>query len=172
MRFRDRSKHALVVVLIACLLRALLPIEGDLTLGPGRSPAERSSLEDLAYPCAGHACGCRTREHCLTACCCFSMRTANEATRPIARDLGQARVAELAPRSDSSERSERTAFVQALKCAGGAPHSVAASAPILSIEPCAVAWHTLDDSTRARARVDIEVPSGLRPNPGTPPPRA
>lgn len=35
------------------------------------SPAPRGAA--TAYPCAAHACGCRSAQQCWSACCCFSV---------------------------------------------------------------------------------------------------
>ena len=61
-------QRGIVVLLIVCLLRALMPAD-DLVASAWRVPSVDVGAQD--YPCAGHACACGDREHCLAACCCF-----------------------------------------------------------------------------------------------------
>jgi hypothetical protein len=147
-------------VFIVCFLRATLPVETEGFVGLDRSRTSGASFDSLGYPCAGHQCGCRTREHCLAACCCFPKRT-EVASEP--------RIAAFAARFDLSEHP--TAFVQAMKCAGGAPHSVTTASTILSIEPESAGWSEFDASSRAEARAELGKVASRRPDPLTPPPR-
>jgi hypothetical protein len=166
-----RSRRAIVIVLIACLLRALLPIEGALS-SDSQVPASGSRSPALSdFPCAGHRCGCHTREHCLSACCCFPARgnAAHASDRESPRGVELASFARAMP---STERVEHVAFLQALKCAGGAPRSLAAGYTILSTEPPEPVTLPLDAGAGVDARVTIGTLRGTRPSPSTPPPRA
>jgi hypothetical protein len=183
------TQSSIVVVLIACLLRALLPVDGVLSDLPSGPSGSESTLESPDYPCAGHQCGCRTAEHCLAACCCFPMRRMQTpATTPDSS--GEMRAADvsgsnratasasrlspsvqLSPLADVAVRGQPTAFIQSLKCAGGGPHPFASATSIVSIEPQTVAWSSIDDSTCAGAHVVFERVASVRPSPSTPPPR-
>jgi hypothetical protein len=189
MRSSGYSKHTLVIVLIACLLRGLLPLESDLGGDSGRSDGARSSEESPEFPCAGHACGCRTAEHCLTACCCAPVRgNHDQAVVPpsaeVAGDL-DAITPRVSPREsprfagitfqrlplDGIERARHTAFIEAFKCAGGSSRAVAAASSILSIESRSIAWNSIDQGTHQEVRMAFEEIASRRPAPSPPPPR-
>jgi len=53
--------RCVAILLFACLLRALLPLDA--------APAPER-VAGAAFPCAGHACGCASAEDCRTSCCC------------------------------------------------------------------------------------------------------
>jgi hypothetical protein len=179
------SRQALVTLLIVCFLRATLPFETE-SLEARRAPASGVAIEALDFPCAGHQCGCHTREHCLAACCCFPKRMgerdpardasrASEALGSVAARVGvnaSDRVAELAPRTVESGSSRTVAFVQALKCSGGAPQSVASSSTFFSTEPQRASFGSIDESSQADEHVVALLVEGRRPDPSTPPPRA
>jgi len=183
------SRQALVALLIACFLRATLPFEAE-SFDARRAPASGAAVGDLDFPCAGHRCGCHTREHCLAACCCFPHRVgdgagdgARDAFRAsdefasviapgVAHASERALVAELALRSDVSRSSRTVAFIQALKCAGGAPRSVANPSTFFSTEPQRAGSRSIDPCSRADERIGPLFVSGLRPVPLTPPLRA
>ena len=188
MRRLSRPKHTLVVVLIACLLRALLPID-DGAADVARAPSSgEEALQALDFPCAGHQCGCHTREHCLAACCCFPRRAserapagdlqrASTALAIVAANVsadasGRNHGAAFVSRIDRAGPAQPVAFIQALKCAGGAPHSVATSSPLLSTQPERTTWSSIDESSRADEHVVSLLVESRRPDPSTPPPRA
>jgi hypothetical protein len=171
-----KSRRTIVIVLIACLLRALLPIEGAMSTDSSTPASGTRSLTASDFPCAGHVCGCRTREHCLAACCCFPVRggaarAADSVALPSVALLSVVPSSVARASAASGERADHAAFVQALKCAGGAPRSVAAGFTILSTEPPESATLSLGDGERADASVVVETLSGMRPSPSTPPPR-
>jgi hypothetical protein len=176
MRSKQRSRETVVALLIACLLRALLPIEEVFSTAPS---VFRGDANELAgFPCAGHTCGCHTAERCRDACCCFPSHRA-AAREDIARaereDLGRAKhgafTPQLARATLPANRFERSGFFQSTKCAGGAPRSVAAGFTILSIEPPRATALPRDDGKRASALVALATLSGMRPSPAAPPPR-
>ncbi len=178
------SRQALVMLLIACFLRATLPFEAE-SFDARRAPTRGASVDDLDFPCAGHECGCHTREHCLAACCCFPKRMderdpardaprASEALASVAARVvvnASDRAAELAQRTDASDSSRTVAFVQALKCSGGAPHSVASSSTFFSTEPQRASFGSIDESSHADECVVALLVESRRPDPLTPPPR-
>ena len=58
-------------ILCALLLTAIY-LTGALNLTLlGISGPSFTQASTADFPCAGHNCGCRTKEQCQTACCCF-----------------------------------------------------------------------------------------------------
>jgi hypothetical protein len=164
LRMRQRG---IAVLLIVCLLRALMPVD-DLVASTGRAPAVAIGAQD--YPCAGHACACGDREHCLAACCCFPREHGREASS-IAR-FDARRVTELAPSTASSRRTAPMSLVRAPKCDGGAPRPAASAPTILSLEPTRVEWPAIVGDAPLVAFWRDGTLEHIRPDPPTPPPRA
>jgi hypothetical protein len=157
-------QRGIVVLLIVCLLRALMPAD-DLVASAWRVPSVDVGAQD--YPCAGHACACGDREHCLAACCCFPHeREASSVARFDAR-----RATELAPLTASGRRSAPMTLVRAPKCNGGAPRPAASAPTILSLEPARVEWPTIVGDAPLVAFLRDDVFEHIRPDPPTPPPR-
>jgi len=166
MRRPRNLNHAIVVFLIACLLRALLPIDA------GTSTAARAARDEGAYPCAGHACGCHSRERCLAECCCFPAHTSDRHEPASAASLAARVPASVAVAAgERHEPRSRESSVRDGRCGGGSPLSLAPASSFVSIEPAAVEWGVRRMSALAPERVEFEAFASRRPDPSTPPPR-
>jgi hypothetical protein len=162
---RGVAQRGIVVLLIACLLRALVPVD---ELAASAQLVATAELAARDYPCAGHACACGDRDHCLAACCCFP----HEHPSAAAARLDAHRSAHLSAPVENVRREARTTLVRARRCDGGAQRPTASAPTIVSVEPNRVEWPAPFGDAPLRASVCDDALEHIRPDPPTPPPRA
>lgn len=150
-----RFRRTLVLLLIACFLRTLLPWSAA-SVEPTRLDVASAS----AFRCAGHSCCCATIDQCASACCCFPEDLGTLAPHPVFEVL-----------SKTSPSAPMRVF-ESGRCGGGLPGSAlpaAFSIVVVTPEPMCVD-HAIAPSTSLGAGV-VSAHTSRRPGPKPPPPR-
>jgi hypothetical protein len=123
-----RTRRVVVLLVIACLLRAAVPFVAGSTM-----PVEARGTG--SYACRGHVCGCRTEDDCRRACCCTPSKHRRAPSTPVYSPCGGGGPQAIADGS-SLVAVLPAAFVGAAKRARFAPCAIAV--PVLaepSLEP-------------------------------------
>jgi hypothetical protein len=129
----------------------------------------KEAAKPVEFACAGHHCGCSTREKCESACCCSHEHGASEAH--VDSDVHEERI-DVATLITAPRSSTARAVVRPLGCGcGDSPQSIASSASGCANAPLATSSLAIEPPANFELAAPAPARSRTKPEPPAPPPR-